>query len=235
MSSNEPAARRNELLGLTQAHLCGEQVLGGLVHVNVQAPLLQLVERAESAGFTVRIASGFRSFERQLAIWNAKALGRREVLDSAGCPLALEYLSSYEKVLAILRWSALPGASRHHWGCDIDVYDAQAVASDYCVQLTQSECEADGVFAPFHAWLTQQLSGPDTNLGFVRPFDIDRGGVAPEPWHLSYAPLADIYSRHLSVELLQQQLAGTQLELKATVLDNLEEIYARFIVINRKM
>ena len=27
-------------------------------------------------------------------------------------------------------------------------------------------------------------------FGFFRPYTTDRGGVAPEPWHLSYAPVA---------------------------------------------
>ncbi len=27
-------------------------------------------------------------------------------------------------------------------------------------------------------------------FGFYRPYAVDRGGVHPEPWHLSYAPLA---------------------------------------------
>ena len=32
---------------------------------------------------------------------------------------------------AILLWSALPGASRHHWGTDFDVFDRAAVPPDY--------------------------------------------------------------------------------------------------------
>ena len=36
-------------------------------------------------------------------------------------------LSPAERIEAILRWSALPGASRHHWGTDLDLIDAHAI------------------------------------------------------------------------------------------------------------
>ena len=50
-------------------------------------------------------------------------------------------------------FSALPGASRHHWGTDIDVYDANAVSSDYVVQLSLKEVGSGGVFDSLHKWL----------------------------------------------------------------------------------
>lgn len=229
---NQPLAMPKELLGLSEAHLHNVPELGGLVHVDIIKPLSALISQGAKSGFTIKIASGYRSFERQLAIWNAKALGQRVVLDSGGCPLDLECLSPYEKVMAILRWSALPGASRHHWGCDVDVYDAAVMSADYNLQLTQSECEAGGVFADFHCWLTQRLSSTNTSLGFVRPFNVDRGGVAPEPWHLSYAPVANIFSKQLTMDILYRQLSKTELVLKSAVLDNLDEIYTRFIIHN---
>ncbi|MCZ8486094.1 D-alanyl-D-alanine carboxypeptidase family protein [Vibrio lentus] len=38
----------------------------------------------------------------------------------------LQRSSEQQKLSAILRWSALPGASRHHWGCDFDVFAHQS-------------------------------------------------------------------------------------------------------------
>jgi len=52
---------------------------------------------------------------RQAEIWNAKAAGLRPVLDANEQPIDTGTLSERELVFAILRWSALPGASRHHW------------------------------------------------------------------------------------------------------------------------
>ena len=42
---------------------------------------------------------------------------------------------------------------------------------------------------PFHR-LTTWLDAHMHAFGFFRPYTTDRGGVAPEPWHLSYAPVA---------------------------------------------
>ncbi|MEE8192443.1 MAG: M15 family metallopeptidase, partial [Gemmatimonadales bacterium] len=117
------------LTGQTEEHLCSAEdaeLLGVPVHRDVVMPLHQLRDAAGKAGFDLQMLSGFRSFEQQLSIWNRKALGKLAVLDSNAVPLDIEKLSEKELVFAILRWSALPGASRHHWGTDLDVYDANA-------------------------------------------------------------------------------------------------------------
>ena len=66
---------------------------------------------------------------------------------------------------------------------------------------------------------------------FYRPYDQDRGGVAPEPWHLSYAPLARQCAQLLTLELLAQQIAATDIALKSVILAHLPEIYNRFITV----
>jgi hypothetical protein len=101
------------------------------------------------------------------------------VLDSRAAPLDIEQLTKHELVYAILRWSALPGASRHHWGTDIDVYDENARPSGYEIELTPEEVDAGGMFAPLHEWLDQRLAA-GAGHGFFRPYDQDRQGVAPE-------------------------------------------------------
>ncbi|MFL0798036.1 MAG: M15 family metallopeptidase [Cellvibrionaceae bacterium] len=199
------------------------------LHDQVCGPLDKLREAARGAGLDLGVVSGYRSFERQLAIWNGKAQGLRPVLDSQGTPLDLSALSDREKVFAILRWSALPGASRHHWGTDVDVYDPSAVTEDYSIQLTVSETCDGGAFTKLHAWLDEQLSSGESD--FYRPYDTDRGGVAPEPWHLSYRPLSSQYMGLLSLEALRGCVENQSLLLKETVLDNLEEIYTRFVVV----
>lgn len=218
------------LLGLDERELTELPSLQCRVHYALESPLLKLQVRAAEAGFDLRIASSYRSFERQRLIWNNKALGLRPVLDSNGIPLDLTQMSAREIVLAILRWSALPGASRHHWGTDIDVYDASRIAPDYQLQLTLAETEGDGPFAEFHRWLGVELQSSECD--FFRPYAQDCGGIAPEPWHLSYTPLADEFARKYSETLLRKQLEMTELQLKNTVLENLSEIYQRFICLN---
>lgn len=217
----------NLLLGLDECELVESPLLACRVHWQVLDPLLLLAERAASAGFILKVASSYRNFARQLLIWNNKARGLRPVLNDAGEAIDINLLSKRDRVFAILRWSALPGASRHHWGTDVDVYGSAYIDPAYQLQLTVAETQHDGPFAEFHRWLDDELTQGNSN--FFRPYAQDRGGIAPEPWHLSYAPLANVFSRQFTRELLREQLEQTDLELKQTVLDNLDEIYQRFI------
>ena len=196
-------------------------------HKSVVAPLIQLADDAEAAGFCLKVASSFRSFERQLLIWNDKAIGKRPVLDDAGIPINITLLSDEEKVFAILRWSALPGASRHHWGTDFDVYDAAHITPDYKLQLTIEETETNGPFAAFHLWLTTALE--NNSNGFFRPYRPGIGGIAPEPWHLSYAPVANQYATQLSETILRNKIQSTDIALKESILKNLDNIFQLYI------
>ena len=216
------------LYGLDDSYLNPVSSLKCTVHGDVVEPLLTLVAQARAAGFGMRVASSYRSFERQLAIWNAKASGQRLLLDSDGQPLDSKSLGERELLFAILRWSALPGASRHHWGTDIDVYDAAAIAPGYELQLTVAETCGEGPFAPFHCWLTDTLAS-DHNLHFYRPYARDTGGVAPEPWHLSYAPVAKVFAEAFSERQLGECIEASDILLKPTILENLPEIYQRFV------
>ena len=188
----------------------------------------ELTAAAAGAGIALQIASGYRDFTRQLAIWNAKAAGDRKVLSDSGIPLDVSLLSERERVFAILRWSALPGASRHHWGTDIDVYDAAAVSGEYKVQLSLAECRSGGVFYALHCWLDERI-GADDASGFVRPYARDGDGVAPEPWHLSYAPEARLFEQRQNRQRYREFIASQPIALKQTILANFDDIYARFI------
>lgn len=205
-------------------------VLGPPVHNAIVAPFQALQADAANAGFDLQIVSGFRSFERQRRIWNAKARGERPLLDSKGCAVSHAELDSNALIDCIMRWSALPGASRHHWGSDIDVFDAAAVPEDYNVQLTPAEVEAGGPFARLHEWLDDRLAH-GAGYGFFRPYAHDLGGIAPERWHLSYAPLSARCQSLHDEKLLRQVLAGQELELSDTVLARLPDLYRRYVAV----
>jgi len=198
------------------------------VHRDMVGAWKQLSAAARDAGFDLAIVSGYRNYQRQLGIWNGKADGSRALLDDRGLPLQTESLDDWSRVQAMLRWSALPGASRHHWGTDVDVYDRAAVPEGYSVQLVPAEVAADGPFGALHAWLDERI-GRGESFGFFRPYASDRGGVAPERWHLSYAPLASYYQRQLTPERLLQALDVPVLALRGCVHRNWAEIYRRFV------
>lgn len=225
------AATARIIAGQSELHLCTpaeEALLGARVHRDVVSPLLELRMAARVAGFDLTVLSGFRGFDRQLSIWNRKVSGELAVLDSSGAPLDIATLTPRQLVLAILRWSALPGASRHHWGTDMDVYDAAATPPGYEVQLLPSEVERGGMHAPLHEWLDERIAA-GAAFGFFRPYDRDRGGVAPERWHLSYAPIASEYAHLLTVDVLRTTLAAADMRLKEVVLAELEMLYERFV------
>jgi len=201
-----------------------------LVHKQVVAPLVALQNAAREAGFELCLCSSFRSFERQLHIWNGKVSGMRPVMDPFGNPIDIRDLSPWRKSQAILRWSALPGASRHHWGTDFDIYDARAMAEGYQIKLTPDEVQGAGLFAPMHNWLDEYLCSDQTE--FYRPYEMDAGGIAPERWHISYRPLADQYYSLLSKELLAERLRNSDVLLLDVVLEHLDEIMQRYILVD---
>ena len=217
-----------QLSGQTETHL-GEVFPGYFLHEQVVEPYRALVDLAAESGFDLRLASGFRSFDRQLAIWNAKASGDRPVIGDNGDSLEMANLTGIEKVRAILRWSALPGASRHHWGTDVDIWDAAAVSADYRLQLLSEEYMVRGVFFRLTQWLDGLIS--NKKCGFYRPYVLDQGSVAPEPWHLSYRSVAERYERLMNRSQLRGMLEQTDIRLKKAILDNFDEIYDRYVCI----
>ena len=84
------------------------------------------------------------------------------------------------------------------------------------------------MFAPFSAWLDARIAN-GTSFGFFRPYDRDRNGVAPERWHLSHAPVATIFAKALSPDVLRQAIQAADMMLKDVVLENLDEIFDRFV------
>lgn len=222
------AMEKEELTGRSMGFL-QEVFPGHFLHRGVVDAYLELVEEAGRKGITLRLASGYRSLERQLLIWNAKASGERPVLNSVAEPMALSNMSERELVFAILRWTALPGASRHHWGTDMDIWDSAAVNNGYELQLVQAEYAEGGPFYRCSCWLDEIIAS--AGIGFFRPYTaLTRGEVAPEPWHLSYRPLAEGCAKALTLEMLQELIESIDIRLKSTILDNLEEIYSRFVV-----
>ena len=101
-------------LGLTQAHLCDFQ--GRQIEKTIQRDLEQMIQGARKSGITLSLASTFRDFDRQALIWNNKFNLMRPVFDSHDKPVDMTSLNDAEKCFAIMLFSAMPGASRHHFG-----------------------------------------------------------------------------------------------------------------------
>lgn len=217
--------RPDELTGLCASHVLAATGGNCALHPVVNAALACMAAAARCAGIELAAISCFRSFEQQLAIWNGKFLGQRPLLSRSGAVLDALSLDEPARVQAILTWSALPGASRHHWGTDFDVIDRAALPAGERVQLVPAEYAPGGWFAALDRWLAAHAA----DYGFFRPYDIDRGGVLPEPWHLSFAPLAAPALQDLSVEVLASCLDGAPLQGRDTIRAQLPELHRRYV------
>ena len=215
-----------ELTGRARTHVMQRDDLGAALHPAVIEPFLALREAAVREGIELAIFSGFRDFEAQCRIWNLKCRGERPLYDARGNVLDYAALGAGELIDAILAWSALPGASRHHWGCDIDVIDRAALPPDYRVRLLPQEVEAGGVFHRMHLWLDEN----GVRFGFFRPYREYRGGVYPEPWHLSYAAVAVPAMALLSEELVAAAIRTGDVLGTEAVLQRLPEIFRSHVV-----
>ena len=211
--------RNLQAMGLNSSHLV---TLAASMQLSLKTAdaLRRLQARGRAAGFDLTIASAHRSYQRQLLIFNNKAVGLRVVSDEEGAALSRGNLSELDWLHTILRYSALPGTSRHHWGSDIDIFDRAAVDPDCAVQLLPREYQSSGPFSAMSAWLTDLMALDDAE-GFFRPYAMDGGGVAPELWHLSYRPeatlMVDALDEHLLAAAWNNQLRGFDVEPLALV------------------
>lgn len=212
------------LTGQSKDHLL--PIADGLwIHAAVKADFERMQAAANADGLDLTIASGFRDFERQLLIWNNKFLGIRPVLDQDGEPLDITRLSDDEKVRAILRWSALPGASRHHWGTDMDVYAKNLLPAGESLQLAPWEYDS-GHQKPLSDWLQAHMA----EFGFYRPYREDKGGVAIEPWHISHRDTAQRFLKQLTPETLRSAIAASEIAGRDAVLAQLDWIYCQYVI-----
>ncbi|MDX2285948.1 MAG: M15 family metallopeptidase [Bacteroidia bacterium] len=139
---------------------------------------VRMAAAAKQEGVSLTILSATRTFAYQTGIWEAKWTGAREV---EGENLALTTSDPVERARKILRYSAMPGASRHHWGTDIDLN-----------ALTNSHFESGAGLKTFQ-WLERRAA----EFGFCRPYTA-KGAARPygyeeEKWHWSYLPIAGEY------------------------------------------
>ncbi|MER2494011.1 M15 family metallopeptidase [Catenovulum sediminis] len=186
-----------------------------------------LQNNAIKAGFDIRLASSFRSFARQKSIWNEKCNGRRPVYDRNNTVLDIKVLSPFELADHICFFSAIPGSSRHHWGCDFDVYDLNGFKNNDKPQLIKNEYTLNGPNYPMFQWL-QAHAQP---LGFAFPYlHVDgKCGVAYEPWHISHVKVSQSAQKLLTPDTLIRCWQNNPFLLSDVILNNFDYFYATYI------
>ena len=223
--ANSASLNELELTGRASSHVqrCVEPRCS--LHRDALEALHTMRRAALADGIEILPVSSFRNFEQQLWIWNAKYDGERILRGRDNCVLDSAALSPAERVAAILVWSALPGASRHHWGSDCDLVDRRTAPSSGPIELLGEDFAAGGRYAALNHWLGARAA----DFGFFHPYDQDRGGVLPEPWHLSFAPLAGPALAAMSPELLRSALALAPLSGAEIVAAQLPELFDRYV------
>lgn len=195
-------------------------------HKEVVEVFMEMKNAAAKDGFELSPFSGFRDFKTQLRIWNHKFIGKKPLYDVEGIERDFKVLSEEQIIRHILDWSALPGGSRHHWGTDIDVIDLAVMPEGYRPKLLPEEVREGGIFHPLHCWLDANIE----KFHFFRPYKEYRGGMYPEPWQLSYAPISMQVIKDISVEILLAVTEEADLLGKDLVLPQISEIYNNHIL-----
>ena len=229
------------LLGLSTEHLsvwtepasvCSEPATNAsrtahewFMHSQMIPAWQAMLAAAQNDGIAITPVSSFRDYARQQRIFNEKATGTRAVFDDNEQRLTRTEFSDIDWLHKILRFTALPGLSRHHWGTEIDVFNADAIRQGYKPQLIASEFCQDGPCATLEEWLNANAK----SFGFYRPYQRDLGGVAAEPWHLSYHPLSSVFLTQIPVERLRQHYQQYPLVLQALITSHLPELMERYV------
>lgn len=205
-----------------------ESVHGLLINKNIENDLKKMQAAAKEDGVSIALLSSYRSFEQQLKIWNEKATGKRVIRNDDEMIVNIEDLNEDELIHAIMRFSAVPGLSRHHFGTDMDVYDPNSIDESYKVKLVGSEYDDEGPFAKLNQWM-------DTNLesfGFYRPYSHDRGRLAQEPWHISHRETAMEFVGQLTAEKMHSffdQFSNEEFKLIEKVKSHLDDYLRDYV------
>lgn len=146
----------------------------------------RMARAAQGEGIALRVLSATRSFPYQKRIWERKWNDR-----------AATQPNPVQRAQSILEYSAMPGASRHHWGTDIDLN-----------ALENSAFEPGGPHERVYTWLRHNahrfgFCQPYTPLGPERPT-----GYREEKWHWSYLPLAAPMLRQYAAQVTDSLLTG---------------------------
>lgn len=160
---------------------------------DVYDAFIRMHKVAKADGISLIIVSATRTFDDQKKIWHSKWTGKRLV---DGKNLAETVSAPVERAKIILKYSSMPGTSRHHWGTDIDI---NSVSNAYF---------ESGIGLETYKWLVTHA----VQFGFVQPYTpkgINRPhGYNEEPWHWSYNPIAKYYTQQYLEKVSYDDLTG---------------------------
>ena len=175
------------LLGIEHSNLVGDSIK---LEKNTFIAMEKMRKAALLDGIKIKVVSGFRDFERQKQIWNRKF--KKFTTENN--------LSDLDAIKEIIRFSTIPGTSRHHWGTEIDVIDEDFKNEKNL--LISNKYEEGGIFEKLKKWMDNNSQ----KFGFYLTYDnnINRKGFEYEPWHYSYLPESKRYLKSfLKIDIVE--------------------------------
>ena len=164
------------LIGIDESHLTTLETYQ--LTPNTADAFCAMQTAALQDGIDLQLVSAYRSFARQQQIFEEKYTR-----------YTAEGLTPTAAIQRILEYSTIPGTSRHHWGTDIDITDANAPNQKRL--LVPEKFHNNGPFAPLHQWM--QANAHRFGFYLVYTDDGSRTGFAYEPWHYTFLPEAKAF------------------------------------------
>jgi len=166
---------------------------GMYLRIEVLTAFAQMKKVAKESGVDLQILSAARNFTAQKRIWEAKWNGTRKV---NGQNLKQIISDPAERAKKILKYSSMPGTSRHHWGTDIDI---NSLNPTYF---------ASGKGKKEYDWLCQYAH----QFGFCQVYSVKGksrpNGYEEEKWHWSYLPIATQLLRFSAENISAENISG---------------------------
>tara|TARA_B100001057_G_scaffold135338_2_gene134792 strand:- start:826 stop:1485 length:660 start_codon:yes stop_codon:yes gene_type:complete len=196
------------LIGMDDSRIVSDTIL---LEKETYSAFIKMKDAAEKDGIIIKLVSGFRDFYRQQLIWNNKYKKFTNEFSLDG-PTAIK---------EIIRFSTIPGTSRHHWGTEIDVIDKNFENEKDL--LISKKYEIGGIFNSLKRWMDENSK----NFGFYIVYDDDsnRPGFEYEPWHYTYKPVSDLYQREFLKLDLKSIISKTKVEGKEFINDEFIKKY----------
>ncbi len=150
----------------------------------------KMYQEAAKENIQLPIISGLRTFYQQKSIWEKKYSNTYK----------LNFPDSYKRAVAILKYSSMPGTSRHHWGTDIDII---ALDNQYFIKNKKGIRDFQ--------WLRENAG----KYGFCMPYSAKKSdggsrenGYEMERWHWSYTPQSKNFLKQYNERIHPQDILG---------------------------
>ena len=196
------------LIGMDDSRIVSDTIL---LEKETYSAFIKMKDAAEKDGIIIKLVSGFRDFYRQQMIWNNKYKKFTNEFSLDG-PTAIK---------EIIRFSTIPGTSRHHWGTEIDIIDKNFENEKGL--LISKKYEEGGIFNSLKKWMDKNSK----RFGFYIVYndDSNRPGFEYEPWHYTYKPISDLYQREFLKLNLKSIISKTKVEGKEFINDEFIKKY----------